>query len=63
MKEVTDGNRFVSEHRDELVRILRHGNDEFTRAAALAALVRYGDAPDINDVQRELNQAQETLAA
>lgn len=62
MLETTDGNEFVADNREKLVRILRHGDDEFVRAAALAALVRYGDEPALNTVQSELDRAQETLA-
>lgn len=62
MLETTDGSEFVTANREKLVRILRHGDDEFVRAAALAALVRYGGEPDIDAVQSELDRAQETLA-
>lgn len=48
---------FVRENQDTLVRILKHGDDEFVRALALAALLEYGNDPQLEDVERELQQA------
>lgn len=52
-----DPHSFVEENREVLVRILKHGDDEFVRALALAALTEFGRKPDIEDVERELRQA------
>lgn len=56
-----DGNPdgFVQENRDVLVRILKHSDDEFTRGLALAALMKYGSEPDLEDVQRAIERARE----
>lgn len=48
---------YVREHRDTLVEILKHGNDDFVRALALAALVEFGEDPDIEAVKRDLERA------
>lgn len=54
--EQVDPEEYVREHRDTLVDILLHGNDDFVRALALAALVEYGGEPDIQQVQREIGR-------
>lgn len=48
---------YVRENQDTLVRIIKHGTDDFVRAFALAALVEYGEEPDIEQVRRELDRA------
>lgn len=55
----TDPDQYVRENRDALVKIIKHGTDNFVRAFALAALVEYGDEPDIEHVRRELDRAAE----
>jgi hypothetical protein len=57
-----DPHRYVSENKDSLTRIIKHGNDEFVRALALAALVEYGSDPDLEELQREINHAIELEA-
>jgi len=52
-----DPDEYVRKNRDTLVRIIKHGNDDFVRSLALAALVEYGDDPDIEKVRRELERA------
>lgn len=54
--------QFVQENKDSIRRILRHSDDKFTRAMCLAALVRYGDDPDIEDLHEELERAKEVIA-
>lgn len=55
-----DPDAYVRENRGTLIRILKHGDNEFVRALALAALTRYGDEPLIEDVEHELRQAKKT---
>ncbi|WP_136688745.1 hypothetical protein [Halorhabdus amylolytica] len=57
----TDGDQFVQENKDTLVRILKHGDDEFVRALALSALVRYGSEPTLHDVESEIERAKEEV--
>lgn len=54
-----DPDEYVRENRETLVKIIKHGNDEFVRALALAALVEFGGDPDIEQVRRELDRAEE----
>ncbi|NLV10256.1 MULTISPECIES: hypothetical protein [Halomicrobium] len=56
-----DGDQFVQENKDTLVRILKHGDDEFVRALALSALVRYGNEPMLHDVESEIERAKEEV--
>jgi hypothetical protein len=54
---------YVRKNRDELVQVLKHGNDLFVRSLVLAALVEFGDEPDIAQVKQELEKAAELEAA
>ena len=45
---------FARENHDLLSRVLRHGNDEFARAAAWTILDRGLDAPEMERVKREV---------
>jgi hypothetical protein len=49
-----DPDLFVRENQDLLVRLLKHGDDCFVRALALAILERYGNEPQMEDVLREI---------
>jgi len=53
----SDPDEYVRNNRDTLVRIIKHSNDDFVRSLALAALVEYGEDPDIEKVRRELEKA------
>ncbi|MFC7044596.1 hypothetical protein ACFQH6_03465 [Halobacteriaceae archaeon GCM10025711] len=55
----SDPEHYVAENKETLVRILKHGDDEFVRALALAAIIRYGNDPLISDVKNELKRAEE----
>lgn len=57
MSTADDPETYVRENRDTLVEILKHGNDDFVRALALAALVEFGEDPDIEAVKRDLERA------
>lgn len=54
-----DPDEYVRNNRESLVAIIKHGNDDFVRSLALAALVEYGGDPDIEKVRRELELAAE----
>jgi len=56
-EQPTQPNDYVRQNRQDLVEILKHGTDPFARALALAALVEFGDEPDIERVRHELEQA------
>jgi hypothetical protein len=51
-----DPNVYVREHREELLKIIKHGTDPFVQSLALAALVEYGEDPDLEWVRRELDR-------
>jgi len=53
----TDPDTYVTENRETLVRIIKHGTDPFVRALAMAALIEYGNDPDIEKVRQELDRA------
>jgi len=61
--ESPDPDEYVRENRETLVRVIKHGDDGFVRAMAMAALVRYGDEPAIHDVEHELEQVREQREA
>jgi hypothetical protein len=52
----TDPDRYVRENRETLVKIIKHGNDDFVRALALAALVEYGGDPAVEQLRHELDR-------
>lgn len=52
----TDPDEYVRENRETLVTIIKHGNDDFVRALALAALVEYGGEPEREQLRRELDR-------
>lgn len=47
---------FVDKNREMLGRVLRHSNDPYARACAWALLDAGSDAPDLDQLQRELEQ-------
>ena len=53
----SDPDEYVREHCETLVEIIKHGTDPFVRALAIAALVEFGEDPDIERVRYELNRA------
>lgn len=59
MTETPDPDGYVRENRETLVKIIKHGNDDFVRALALAAIVEYGGEPELEKVRHELDRADE----
>ena len=62
MKPVEDYNsveEFVEDHRQMLERVLRHSNSPYARACAWALIDAGSDAPDITQLQKELEVLQE----
>ncbi len=58
-----DIEQFVDENRESIERVLRHSNDAYARACAWALLDAGSDDPDIEDLQRELDQIQQQRRA
>jgi hypothetical protein len=49
-----DPSDYVSQHRGQLIDIIRHSNDTFTRSLCVAALVEYGDDPSVDAIIDDL---------
>lgn len=54
-----DPDEYVRENRETLVRIIKHGNDDFVRSLAMAALVEYGGEPALDKVRDDLDRVAE----
>lgn len=52
----SDPNQYVRENKETLVEVIKHGDDGFIRALAMAALVEYGGEPEVEQVRRELDR-------
>lgn len=50
---------FVDENREMLERVLRHSNSPYARACAWALIDAGSDAPDIDQLKRELEAVKE----
>lgn len=57
-----DPSEYVRQHRDQLVEIIKHSNDVFTRSLCLAAIVEYGADPHIDEIIDELRAIEEDQA-
>lgn len=57
MSQNPDPDDYVRENRETLVTIIKHGNDDFVRALAMAAIVEFGGEPELEKVRRELDRA------
>lgn len=55
--------QFVDDNRESIERVLQHSNNSYARACAWALLDAGSDDPDIEDLQRELDQLQEQRRA
>ena len=51
-----DPETYARENKETLVRIIKHGNDQFVRSLALAVLIEYGDDPDLQELRSEIDQ-------
>lgn len=54
-----DPEAYVREHRDDLIEIIKHGDDAFVRGLALAAIIEYGEDPDVEDLIVEIERFRE----
>lgn len=61
MSTTPSPNQYVREHRETLANVIKHSDDDFTRALAIIALVKYGDDPDVEQVKTELAAAEEVV--
>jgi hypothetical protein len=51
--------KYVENHKETLIEIIKHGDDDFVRALSLAALVEYGEDPDVEELQAEIERLDE----
>jgi len=56
MSATQNPDEYVRENKGRLRKIVRHGDDEWTRALAMAALVEFGDEPDLDQLRAEINR-------
>ena len=56
-----DPEQYVNENAEQLVRIIKHSSKSFPRALALAALVEYGDDPELNQLLWSLSSSSNTV--
>lgn len=59
MSTAIDPEAYVRENKGTLIKIIKHGDDEFVRAMALTALVLYGDDPDPAAIRRALDRVEQ----
>ncbi|QLG49111.1 hypothetical protein [Natrinema halophilum] len=59
----TNPDEYVRKNRETLVKIIKHGNDDFVRSLALAAIVEFGGEPDLEKVRREIDRVIEMEGA
>lgn len=59
MSAVIDPEEYVRQNKETLVKIIKHGDDEFVRAMALTALVMYGDDPSPTELRAELERVEQ----
>lgn len=53
--QTPDPEEYVRRNRDTLIDVVVHGSDKFARALALAALFKYGDERDVDQLRREVD--------
>lgn len=57
-----DPEEYVREHRGELIEIIKHGDDAFVRGIAIAAIVEYGEDPDVDELVEEIERHRDQRA-
>lgn len=57
--EDVDPEEFVQEHRERIIRVIRHSDDPFTRACAWTLLDRYTRDEDLKQLHDELDAVAE----
>jgi hypothetical protein len=63
MVEYEDGNlpprEYVQQNREQLERLIRHSDNDFVRALAIAAFIEYGEDPSIESITKDLERIKE----
>jgi hypothetical protein len=55
-RDTSDPERYVRENRETLVRVIRHGSDEFARACAWTLLDEYADDVALEQIEAEFQR-------
>lgn len=50
---------FVNENSELIKRVLKHSDDEFARACALAILINSGSSTDVHQIKNEIRDAED----
>jgi hypothetical protein len=63
MVEYEDGNlpprEYVQQNREQLERLIRHSDNDFVRALAIAAFIEYGEDASIESITKDLERIKE----
>lgn len=52
----TTPKEYVQQNKQTLVRLLKHSNDDFVRALALAAIVEFGEDATLESIEADLDR-------
>jgi hypothetical protein len=50
---------YVQNNKEQLDRLIKHSNNDFVRALAIAAIIEYGDDPSVEAITRDLERVKE----
>jgi hypothetical protein len=50
---------YVRDNKEQLDRLIKHSNNDFVRALAIAAIIEYGDDPSVEAITRDLERIKE----
>jgi hypothetical protein len=49
-------NEYVRENKEQLERLIKHSNNDFVRALAIAAFVEYGEDASVESITKDLER-------
>ena len=52
-------NEYVRENKEQLERLIKHSNNDFVRALAIAAFVEYGEDASVEAITKDLERIKE----
>ena len=50
---------YVRENKEQLERLIKHSNNDFVRALAIAAFVEYGEDASVESIRKDLERIKE----
>ena len=57
----TNPTQYIQQNKETLIRLLKHSNDDFVRALALAAIVEFGDNATKESIEADLLRLREEI--